>query len=278
MRPLWLVPVLFAAGCALTPEADNAVQSARSTYQQSAASPHVQLRAPVELQVAARSLAEADRLARSGAHPAVVAHHAYLAEQHARIAMASADYRKAEAAVATSGEQRNRVLLEARNRELETKKTMRSRQAGDQLAAEMERLQSQVSELKAQPTERGWVLTLSGDLLFDSGQAVLKPGGEKAVENLSQFMRKETDRGITIEGFTDATGSEALNRRLSEQRAQAVKQALVARGVEAQRIEARGYGPAFPVATNETAVGRQLNRRVQFVIVPQPHASTGGTR
>jgi outer membrane protein OmpA-like peptidoglycan-associated protein len=55
-----------------------------------------------------------------------------------------------------------------------------------------------------------------------------------------------------------------------------VKQALVGRGIEPKRIETRGYGPAFPVASNETAVGRQLNRRVEVVIAPQPPASSGG--
>ena len=255
-----LAPVALAAACAMTPEADDAMQNARASYQQAAAHPEVPLRAPVELQVAQRSLAEAERLWKSGADAPIVAHHAYLAAQRARIAMASADYRHAEALVATSGEQRNRVLLEARERELA------SRDARDNFAAEMQELRAQISELKAQPTERGWVLTLSGDLLFDSGQAVLKPGGDKALENLAQFMRKVPERGITIEGFTDSTGSPEVNRRLSEQRAQAVKQSLVARGIDASRIETRGYGPAYPVASNDTPVGRQLNRRVQVVI------------
>jgi outer membrane protein OmpA-like peptidoglycan-associated protein len=107
---------------------------------------------------------------------------------------------------------------------------------------------------------------LSRDLLFDSGQAMLKPGGEKALENLAQAVRSQPEQRIVIEGFTDSTGSAEINRRLSEQRAQAVKAALVSRGLDAQRIQARGYGPAYPVASNDTPVGRQLNRRVQVVI------------
>jgi hypothetical protein len=120
-KALILASALLAAGCAMTPEANVSMEGARSTYRQAAASQEVQARAPVELQVAERALAEADRLWRSGADPAIVAHHAYLAEQRARIAIATADYRKAEAALATSGEQRERVLIEARNRELEAK-------------------------------------------------------------------------------------------------------------------------------------------------------------
>ncbi len=261
----WLAPLLVAAACASAPPANRALESARTSYGQAAAHPEVPLRAPVELQVAERSLAQAERLWREGADAASVAHHAYLADQRARIAMASADYRKAEAQVATSAEQRNRVLLEARTRELEAQKRAAAPQA-EALAAEMDRLQAEVSELKAQPTERGWVLTLSGDLLFDSGEALLKPGGEKAIENLAHFMRKEPEPSIIIEGFTDSTGPAEVNRRLSEQRALAVRDALVERGVAAQRIQARGYGPAYPVASNDTPVGRQLNRRVQVVI------------
>jgi hypothetical protein len=120
-KALILASALLAAGCAMTPEANVSMEGARSTYRQAAASQEVQARAPVELQVAERALAEADRLWKSGADPAIVAHHAYLAEQRARIAIATADYRKAEAALATSGEQRERVLIEARNRELEAK-------------------------------------------------------------------------------------------------------------------------------------------------------------
>lgn len=250
------VPVLLAlvGGCASTPESNPAMDSARTSYRQAAAHPEVPLRAPLELQVAERSLAEAERQWKSGAEPAIVAHHAYLADQRARIAMATADYRRAEAQVATSGEQRNRVLLEARTRELELQK----QEAAPQQAA--------AQPPAPQPTERGLVFTLSSDLLFDSGQAVLKPGGEKTLETIAQSVRKQPGQRIVIEGFTDSTGSAEVNRRLSEERARAVKDALVARGVDARDIEARGYGPAYPVASNDTPVGRQLNRRVQIVI------------
>ena len=260
-RRVLLAGLLLGAGCATTPDPDPAIEAARASYRQALASPEVPLRAPVELQLAERSLAEAERLWRGGADAPTVSHHAYLAAQRARIAMATADYRKAEALVATSGEQRNRVLLEARERELAGRTG-----AGKELVTEIERLRGEVSELKAQPTERGWVLTLSGDLLFDSGQALLKPGGLKAVESLARFMRQQPEQGIVIEGFTDSTGSAEINRRLSEERAGAVKEALVARGIDARRIDARGYGPAYPVASNDTPVGRQLNRRVQVVI------------
>ena len=296
----------LAAGCAMTPESNNALENARSQYRVANADPEVHRRASGELQLAQRQLAEAERMWNAGGDPAVVSHLAYLAHQRTRIAMKTADFRRAEAAVATSGDQRNRVLLDARTREAEASRREAENQARQKmqadlareqarlsreqmlqekrvaderaalLAAEMRRLQGEMSELKTQQTDRGWVLTLRNDLLFDSGKASLKPGGQKAVENLAQFMRKQADREIAIEGFTDSTGSDQANRRLSEERALAVKQALVVRGIEPQRIDARGYGPAFPIASNGTPVGRQLNRRVEVVIAPEPRMSSAG--
>jgi outer membrane protein OmpA-like peptidoglycan-associated protein len=128
------------------------------------------------------------------------------------------------------------------------------------------RLQEQVRELEARQTQRGWVITLGSDLLFDVGRATLKPGGRRALDNLARIMRNEPERTILIEGFTDDRGPEEANRRLSERRARAVRSALVQRGVAARRIEARGLGEAYPVASNANPAGRQLNRRVEILI------------
>ena len=287
--------IALAAGCTAIPRATNELESARAAYRAAAASPQVQARAAVELEMAERALADAERFQQADADPGMVAHFAYLAEQRARIAMKTAEMRNAEAALATSSEERSRMQAELAARERQRAEAQRreAELAADQAAAqkriaderaaqlsnEISRLQSQMSELKARETDRGWVLTLRNDVLFDSGSAKLKPGAEKAVEQLAQLMQKEPERGIAIEGFTDSTGSAQANRRLSEARAAAVKQALIARGIEPKRIEARGYGPAYPVASNATPVGRQLNRRVEVVLAPQsPSSSGGGTR
>jgi outer membrane protein OmpA-like peptidoglycan-associated protein len=286
------LPALVAA-CASVPPATNEIERARAAYVAAAANPVVQARAPVELQRAERAFADAERFYKEEEDPGLVTHLAYLAEQRARIAMKTAELRQAEAALATAGAQRSHMQLELSNREREQQKRAaeeRIKQAqlsAEQVAAEkraaeeraaslsseVDRLQG---EMKARETDRGIVLTLGGDVLFDSGASSIKPGGRKAIDNLAQVMQKQPSRGIMIEGFTDSTGSADTNQRLSESRAAAVKQALVERGIDPARIQTRGFGPAFPVASNETAVGRQLNRRVEVVISPQPSASTGG--
>ena len=86
-RRLFVVGTALVAGCAMTPEANNALESARSTYRMALADPQVNLHAPVELQVAQRSLGQAENMWNAGGDPEVVAHLAYLAEQRSRIAM-----------------------------------------------------------------------------------------------------------------------------------------------------------------------------------------------
>jgi outer membrane protein OmpA-like peptidoglycan-associated protein len=125
-------------------------------------------------------------------------------------------------------------------------------------------LEAELSELKARPTERGMVITL-GDVLFDLDKAELHPGANLVMDRLSDFLKKHEERRILVEGFTDSTGAEDYNMQLSERRARAVRQALMDRGIVGDRIEVRGYGEQFPMATNETIAGRQQNRRVEIV-------------
>lgn len=109
------------------------------------------------------------------------------------------------------------------------------------------------------------VLTL-GDMLFATGKADLNSRGQTAVADLATFMHNYPDRKVTIVGYTDSTGSAGLNARLSQARADAVREALVAQGIDASRIETTGRGPANPIASNKTKTGRQQNRRVEVAI------------
>jgi outer membrane protein OmpA-like peptidoglycan-associated protein len=141
-------------------------------------------------------------------------------------------------------------------------------QANEQAARageETARVQAELDALKATPTPRGLVMTL-GDVLFDTGRAELKSGAGRKLDQLSQFLVEHPDRRVQIDGFTDSVGTDGYNEDLSQRRADAVKTALVNRGVEPSRIGTEGYGKAYPVANNNDSGGRQLNRRVEVVI------------
>ena len=273
-----LAAFLLLAACATrSPVEPPALAQARAAVAAAQADPEVASRAPSELEAARASLASAEARAREG-DGAEMAHQAYLAEQRSRTARELAQARRHEAQVARAGEERNRVLVESRTEEkyraaeaeaaLARAKAAQEQQsvANRELAAEVQRLQAQVRELEARQTQRGWVITLGSDLLFDSGRATLKPGGRRALANVARIMRNEPERKIAIEGFTDDRGSAETNRRLSERRAQAVRGALIGAGVAPGRIAARGLGESYPVASNASPAGRQLNRRVEILI------------
>ena len=274
-----MAAVLAAGGCAtLSPEAERQLEEARASYRFASYDPHVQRYAAAELASASTALREAERPAAEGGSPELIEHNAYLAERRSRTALGSAQIRQAEADIAVTREERRRTQLEAREREAAAARAQllaREREekekvsvAAADLAAEVKRLETELADARAKQTDRGWILTLKNELLFDSGGATLKPGAQRALDNLAQFLRKHPERDIAIEGFTDSIGSPDSNQRLSERRAQAVKDALTGRGLESWRIHARGYGPSFPVASNATETGRQLNRRVEIVINP----------
>ena len=141
-------------------------------------------------------------------------------------------------------------------------------QANDQTAranGETARVQAELDALKATPTPRGLVMTL-GDVLFDTGRAELKSGAGRKMDQLGQFLVEHADRRVQIDGFTDSVGTDSYNEDLSQRRADAVKTALINRGVQPSRIGTEGYGKAYPVANNNDSGGRQLNRRVEVVI------------
>ena len=126
--------------------------------------------------------------------------------------------------------------------------------------------------LEATETERGVVVNLP-DVLFEFGQARLTPEARSKTRDMAQiFTTQARDRHIAVEGHTDAIGSETFNQALSEQRAEQVASALIADGVDPDRITSKGYGERYPVAANtyqdglDNPQGRQKNRRVEVVV------------
>jgi len=132
--------------------------------------------------------------------------------------------------------------------------------------AEADQLTKELSDLKAKQTERGIILTL-GDVLFATGKADLSPEAMRSVDKLVEFLKKYTNRNVLIEGHTDSVGSDEFNLTLSQKRADSLKEALTGKGIEERRITTVGYGKKYPVASNDTAAGKQQNRRVEVSIL-----------
>jgi outer membrane protein OmpA-like peptidoglycan-associated protein len=130
----------------------------------------------------------------------------------------------------------------------------------DKQAKELE----QLAETKR--TENGIITTMKGNLLFDSGKADLKPAAIDSVNQISDIIKKYPEDKVLVIGYTDDVGPSDVNQRLSEQRAQAVRLAMIARGIPSASIEPVGMGEAGPTAPNTTAEGRAKNRRVELQI------------
>jgi outer membrane protein OmpA-like peptidoglycan-associated protein len=264
---------LALCACAGAPQPNAALESAHDAVRAAEADPNVGKYAALDLEEARTQLAIADNAALHRKDKDI-GQPAYLAAQNARLARLHAAAKADDARVATGQAERDRIMLSARTREVQNAKMatnaaldQRDQAAQDAAAAQQEsaRLQAEVDQLKATPTPRGLVLTL-GDVLFDSGRAELNPGASRKLDQLAQFLNEHKDRRVQIDGFTDSVGPDAYNEDLSRRRADAVKSALLSRGIDSTRIGTVGYGKAYPVANNNDSGGRQLNRRVEVVI------------
>ncbi|KQP22481.1 OmpA family protein [Pseudorhodoferax sp. Leaf267] len=282
-RGLALAPLtaLLLVACASSPTSNPALEEARSLYSRASSDADTARSAPLDLRRAQDALQRGDAALKAGEDLNTVEHYAYLARQSANTALQSGDIARSEQAVTAAAAERNRILISARGAEADQARAQAERErqqaelarsqaqqqgaAAQAAQARVARLQQEMAALQAQQTERGMVLTL-GDVLFDTGRAELKPGAFATLDRLAQFMRDNPERTLDIEGHTDSTGSDALNLALSQQRAESVRGALVARGVDGGRIVTKGLGKAVPVASNDTGEGRQRNRRVEIVI------------
>lgn len=140
-------------------------------------------------------------------------------------------------------------------------------------AAVGRRMDKQEQELRqiegvevTRPSEGEINVRLTNDILFDYDSAALRSASRTTLNELGENFRQYPDNFIIVEGHTDSTGTDAYNQRLSEQRASSVADYLIDRGVSASKITVYGFGEARPKAANDTAEGRQLNRRVEIHI------------
>ncbi len=243
------------AGCSSKPVVTPKLQQAQKMYEKVQSDTAVQQKAPLallqagkiyDMSLKAKDTQEADHLA-------------YLLKREVAVTRETVRQEMLKKRIASLRTQIQKAQLDAKESELLLlKKQMQ------QAKAKLKELE----ELNAKETSRGLVLTL-GDVLFASGKATLLPGARRTLDKLVTFLKENPERKVLIEGHTDNVGSSAYNLDLSLRRAEAVKEALVAQGIDPERIVAQGYGEIYPVASNADAAGRQRNRRVEIVILDE---------
>jgi outer membrane protein OmpA-like peptidoglycan-associated protein len=196
-------------------------------------------------------------------------------EEETAIAEEWAEIAKEEAEVA-----REALALEEKKAALAERRASAARRQvrlSKRAVSRSSELERQLVELRARETDRGLVLTL-GDVLFESGQAKLTADAMRKLYPLVTLVKENPRRDIVIEGHTDSSGAESYNLELSQLRADAVREFLISTGVNPERINARGYGEAVPVASNAEEIGRRENRRVEVVVMREGERVADRTR
>ena len=112
------------------------------------------------------------------------------------------------------------------------------------------------------------VLNMPNNVTFDSSSSTLKPAGANTLTGVAMVLKEYPKTAVNVVGYTDSTGSQDLNMRLSQQRADSVASSLIVQGVEASRVRTQGMGPANPIASNSTTEGKAQNRRVEITLSP----------
>jgi outer membrane protein OmpA-like peptidoglycan-associated protein len=224
-------------------------------------------KAKLEAQLAQEKAAR-DQAAAEAARAAALAQQQ---EAEKTAALAAQQKAAAEAAAAQAAQQAAQAAqLAAQQKAAAEAEAERAQKAAAQAEAEKAELRKQLlaqlsSILQTHDTVRGLIVNMS-DVLFDTGSYTLKPGAREKLAKISGILLAYPTLKVQVEGHTDSVGSDDFNQRLSEQRAESVREYLVDQMVPAGAVTARGFGKTRPVATNDTAEGRQQNRRVELVV------------
>ncbi|KTT50188.1 membrane protein [Pseudomonas oryzihabitans] len=246
MRKHILIPAVSLLSLALaacsTPPNPN-LEKAKADYSALESQPQAAQLAALETKDAGTWLQKTEKAYKDGENEKTVDQLAYLTNQRIQTAMQTIKLRMTEAQMQNVDAERTQARLDART-------------------AQLKQLQD---ALQAKQTDRGTMVTF-GNVLFDFNKAELKPQGYANVQKLADYLKQNPERKVIVEGYTDNVGSDAYNLQLSERRAQAIQTALISAGVDPSRIQTRGYGKNFPVASNSNASDRALNRRVEVTI------------
>lgn len=273
-----LTAILIVAGlaaCASTPQRNDELEQARLAVQSLEQDPQAERAAAEQLRASRSDLQRANAAFEKHGPPDQVTYLAYLAQREAQTGKTYADEYRARQQLAHGNEERSRIILESRNREVqqaheatqaEAQKAQAAQEQAQSAQSQLQKEQQALADLKAHQTARGLELTLASDLLFNTGSATLKPGATLQLNRLGDFMQGNPKTRIIIEGYTDNRGSEMYNQMLSERRAQAVASSLEGQGIPNDRMRTVGRGKEYPVASNASSAGRQQNRRVDIVL------------
>jgi outer membrane protein OmpA-like peptidoglycan-associated protein len=276
--------LLALSGCAHAPS--DQLVDARRAYHDAASSP-ARTRRPNELEAARVALERAEDAhaadpgsAREKRLAAEAEHKSRLAQAHGDVAEAQRDAAQAEREAAEARARANANATEAeRERErADASDTRRSSTrertgGGEQPNAPARHSQAALQNLAAvanvREEPRGVVITLSGSLLFPSGDQQLSPIARQNLDQVAHALAQQPkNTKFLVEGHTDNSGNARENKQLSAQRAHAVAEQLEESGIARDRIEVEDYGETRPIAGNDTAEGRAANRRVEIVVEP----------
>jgi outer membrane protein OmpA-like peptidoglycan-associated protein len=253
------IPILLAATNCKTALPPKDLLDARTEYEQAAAGPAIQL-APADVHVAREALDVADKSFSDKGDTPETRDKAYVAMRKAQLAEVIASTKQLDQA---RGDAQREAQLAAVT-ELSTARQQLSRSEA-QLAQERQAridaekrakdaLESLAKMASIKEESRGMVITLSGAVLFPSGQAVLLPAAMSSLDNVVTALKSTPDRNITVEGHTDSVGSHSFNMDLSQRRAQSVRDYLVSQGLPPEIVKAQGLGSDRPIASNSTII------------------------
>lgn len=184
------------------------------------------------------------------------------AKRQAELAAAKEAQMKAEAEAAAVKAKAEADALKAKE-EAARAEAERSRRAAAELRAQL--LDQFNRILETRDTPRGLVVNM-GDVLFDFGKYDLRSEAREKLAKLSGIILAHPGLTLAVEGHTDSVGGDEANQKLSEQRAETVRSYLIGQGLPEDRISSKGFGKTAPIAENDTAAGRQKNRRVEIVV------------
>jgi len=242
---------------AVQKKAEEDAQLAQDAERKAAAEREAKARANAEAEALRRQEADQAR-AQAEAEKADAERMKQQADQAAQ--QAAQQQQQAEAASAAARAQQQAAEAEAE------KARQAATQAEQDKAAIRAQLLAQLNAvLQTQDTARGLIVNMS-DVLFDTGSATLRAPAREKLAKISGIVLAHPGLNLQIEGHTDSVGGDQMNQQLSERRADSVRDFLIAQGVAGSSVTAQGFGKTRPVASNDTAEGRQKNRRVELVV------------